>query len=64
MHVFDASGIRLLRTEERTPACGEDFCDTCGDCLACCMEDPCCGSADGEHLWVRYEAETCGGLKG
>jgi hypothetical protein len=44
------------RIEEATPKCGEDFCDRCGDCLACFGEDPC---VDGhrEHLWVVYEAD-------
>jgi len=34
-HIFDKSGRVLLRTEEAEPECGEDFCDHCGDCLAC-----------------------------
>jgi hypothetical protein len=25
----------LVKTLEATPECGKDFCDTCGDCLAC-----------------------------
>jgi hypothetical protein len=46
---------RLLRTEEAVPVCGEDFCDSCGDCLACyggdyCPERP-------EHRWIVYEAD-------
>jgi hypothetical protein len=36
------------------PVCGEDFCDTCGDCLYCYSED--CNRNDycGCALWVIY----------
>ena len=54
-HVFDATGTKLLRREEATPVCGEDFCDSCGDCLVCCGEDPCYGPGGGDHYWVVYE---------
>jgi hypothetical protein len=29
--------------------CGEDFCDRCGDCLACYGDDPCYDG--GDHNW-------------
>ena len=32
--------------------CGEDFCDTCGDCLVCYIGDEC---RDGGHHW--YDAD-------
>ena len=44
----------VLYTEwqDVTPVCGEDFCDRCGDCLACYGGDKC---IDGhEHVFVRY----------
>lgn len=58
--IYDHSGINYLRWEEREPTCGEDFCDRCGDCLACDGDGPCygSGSADdnpGGHWWVVYE---------
>lgn len=31
--------------------CGADFCEACGDCLACYAEDECLESPDGEHQW-------------
>jgi hypothetical protein len=35
--------------KEPAPECGEDFCDTCGDCLSCfpgeCFEGK-------QHVWV------------
>jgi hypothetical protein len=46
---------------KQVPVCGEDFCDTCGDCLACFGEDKCLFEPDGRHIWVvekmkgRYE---------
>lgn len=49
--VFDKQGMECLREEEAEPVCGEDFCDSCGDCLACYWEDSCRG---GEHFWVVY----------
>lgn len=45
----------LLRVEEATPECGEDFCDRCGDCLDCYGSDPCANG--GEHFWVEYEVD-------
>jgi hypothetical protein len=29
--------------------CGEDFCESCGDCMACDGEFPCSASKDGQH---------------
>ena len=37
------------------PSCGVDFCDACGDCLACYGEDKCSMSGDGCHIWVKYK---------
>ena len=42
-------------TVNATPVCGEDFCDTCGACLACQFEDKCIGNNSDSHLWVEYE---------
>lgn len=38
-------------------ACGNDFCDRCGDCMACFGGDACYGGGidHGEHLFVIYE---------
>lgn len=42
--------------EERVPECGEDFCERCGDCLAC--QGDVCYVSDSEnlvgHVWVVY----------
>jgi len=55
--VWDYEGKKLLRVEEAEPECGKDFCDTCGDCLACYGFDYCFESTitDGGHCWVVYE---------
>ena len=45
----------FVRTEEATPECGVDFCDSCGDCLSCYGSDECQTSESGEHFWVEYE---------
>lgn len=41
-----------VATIDADPICGEDFCDICGDCLACYGDLPC---VDGDHLWVKEE---------
>ena len=52
-YVYDESGATLLRVdEEAVPVCGEDFCDECGDCLACYGSDPC--YYDKKHRWIVY----------
>ena len=35
----------------RTPVCGEDFCERCGDCLSCYGDECCVLNDDGPHLW-------------
>lgn len=59
-HVYqdlsDPPYTKLIRVEEAEPECGEDFCDSCGDCLHCYSGDDCYGNKYGEHLWVRYES--------
>lgn len=57
-HIYDFTGARLLRTEEATPRCGRDFCDSCGDCLACEGDRPCRKSGTFQHFWVHYEKEA------
>jgi len=54
-HVFNAKH-ELIRVEDAEPECGEDFCDLCGDCLAC-YGDYCVHNNDGAHYWVEYEDE-------
>jgi len=53
---YDSRGIKLLYVDEAEPVCGQDFCDSCGECLACYDEDECAFWADG-HFWVVYEDE-------
>ena len=53
-HLADLKGI-VYGSEEAEPECGEDFCDSCGDCLHCYGGDPCLESSDGEHFWVAYD---------
>lgn len=42
------------------PECGEDFCDRCGDCLACYGNDPCWdgGEEPGTHSWFVYAEDV------
>ena len=39
------------KVEMGIPVCGEDFCDVCGDCLACYSVE--CGTDHYPH-WVIY----------
>lgn len=52
-HIYNEEGTRLIRTEEDEPVCGRDYCDTCGDCLACYDPDSPCIDERG-HTWVVY----------
>jgi hypothetical protein len=53
-YVTAIPGNRPTRQVEAQPECGVDFCDSCGDCLVCNIEDPCHESESGEHFWVVY----------
>jgi hypothetical protein len=37
------------------PICGDDFCDSCGDCIACYGNDEC---PNGSHYWCVYADEV------
>jgi hypothetical protein len=50
--VYSSNGLTFLRFEEGEPECGKDFCDECGDCLACFQDNPYCNCR-----WVKYEEE-------
>ena len=45
---------KIVGSDDATPACGEGYCDDCGDCLACCSGDPCRAAKNGQHRWVVY----------
>lgn len=51
--IYDNTGIKLIRTEDAIPKCGEDFCEDCGDCLVCYIEDGCGGNDSKPHYWVE-----------
>ena len=54
-HVYSKEGGQFLRTEEAMPECGEDFCDLCGDCLACYYGQYCPETSDNQHIWSEVE---------
>jgi len=66
--IYDESGRHLLRTIEAVPECG-NYCEECGACLCCDVEDPCAYGGT-EHRWVQYgddepefvTCEECGAL--
>ena len=45
---------KLISVDDVQPQCG-DFCDDCGDCLACYGDDECRATTRKEHRWVVYE---------
>lgn len=51
-HIWNEAGSERLGSLRAVPVCGKDFCDSCGDCLACYAEDLC--PQYGEHHWVYY----------
>ncbi len=50
-NIFDKKG-EYIRSEEAEPVCGEHFCDTCGDCLACYGVDNCIDG--GEYFSIEH----------
>lgn len=48
----------LVEAVEAEPQCGEDFCDTCGDCLDCYGDDPCPESGSASHCWYVYSDQV------
>jgi hypothetical protein len=53
--ICDEESGKQIRTEEREPECGEDFCDACGDCLVCFGGVECSQNNGGSHDFVVYE---------
>lgn len=56
-HIYDQNGHQEIAVEKAEPQCGEDFCDSCGDCLFCYGGDPCYTNDDGPHFWVEYRSQ-------
>lgn len=56
-HLYNHAGTKFIREVEAEPVCEQDFCDACGDCLACFGDGDCyCGHNDDcSHFWVDYE---------
>ncbi len=55
-YIYDFPGQNLIRVVDEVPVCGRDFCDECGDCLACNGSEPCYhdGQLGQSHFWVQY----------
>lgn len=54
--IYAAGGRELLGKADLEIWCGDAFCDSCGDCLACYVGDP-CGYDGGFHFFVVYEED-------
>lgn len=54
-HIHKADGS--VEVVEAEPVCSQDYCDTCGDCLACFGDTSCIIGLEKkrEHLWIVYE---------
>lgn len=46
-HIYNEYG--LVKTVEAEPVCGEHFCDSCGDCLHCYVDQRCV-----QCVWIEY----------
>lgn len=55
--IFGDHGLNLLGTAELDVSCGDAFCDTCGDCLSCYIDDPCRDGDASSHYFVVYEED-------
>lgn len=52
--VYTERGDIFLGELEAEPECGEDFCDTCGDCLYCYGDEDCVHNAGHGHAAIKY----------
>ncbi|MBZ0292493.1 MAG: hypothetical protein K8L99_07980 [Anaerolineae bacterium] len=54
--IYDEKTDEFMGTANLAPVCGEDYCESCGECLACCGEDSCWiyDVEQDEHFWVVY----------
>lgn len=50
------SNQELGECAEPVPTCGEDFCDSCGNCLSCFGDETCYHDRDGKHTWIKRDA--------
>ena len=53
-YIADTHG-KITGKEDAVPVCGKDFCEDCGDCLVCYVEDSCFFGWSDQHMWVRYQ---------
>ncbi len=53
-HLYDQKGCKRLFSFDAEPICEVDYCDQCGDCLVCHIEDDCTKSFGRGHFWVLY----------
>jgi hypothetical protein len=56
-YITDPKTGKVIREEDREPICGEDFCEDCGDCLACGGSEPCYTVAKAEPGVHRFFKE-------
>lgn len=54
--IYAAGGRELLGKADLEIWCGDAFCDSCGDCLACYVGDPC--GYDGGFLFLSSTRRT------
>lgn len=57
--VYAKNGVTIVaEIDNVTPKCGEDFCESCGDCLHCIVGDTCLrsplDSTGVPHRWILY----------
>lgn len=57
-NLYDHSGCVRLFSFDAEPVCAVDYCDRCGDCLVCDIEDGCNGEDGREHFWVVYARDV------
>ena len=53
-HLYTQDGCKRLFSFDAKPVCEVDYCDHCGDCLVCHIEDDCKWSSGRGHAWILY----------
>ena len=57
--IYDEKTDEFMGISNLEPVCGQDYCESCFECLACWGGDPCWFNDvdQGEHFWVVYVNE-------
>lgn len=62
-HIYGSKCGKRVFSFDAEPVCAVDYCNRCGDCLVCDIEDDCNGEDGRGHVWVVFSEEADAFLK-